>query len=138
MSFHPQTPQSPSQFSPATSSEALTNLSTSMSSSISTLPTPAHSVTGCTSQGDIVMADESPNKRKRPLDDAGDREQKKVHLEDRKLGIEDLHRDVGHKYLLCQTRKTPSAALFSLLSRSGIVTVVGTHYRELLVNTAII
>ena len=129
MSFHPQTPQSPSHFSPATSSEAVSSLSASMTSSTTTLPTPAHSVNGCNSQSDVAMTEDSPNKRKRPLDDAGDREQKKVHLEDRKLGIEDLHRDVGQKYLLCQTRKTPSAALFSLLVRSGIATVVGSFWR---------
>lgn len=137
-SFHPQTPQSPSQCSPATSSETVPSLSHSMSSSTTTLPTPAHSVNGCNSQPDLVMGEESPHKRKRPLDDAGDRDLKKVHLEDRKLGIEDLHRDVGQKYLLCQTRKTPSAALFPFLPRSGIATAVGIFARELLVNTATI
>lgn len=49
------------------------------------------------------MSDESPQKRKRPIDDTGDRDQKKMYLEDGyKLGIDDLHRDVGPKYLLCQ------------------------------------
>jgi hypothetical protein len=52
------------------------------------------------------MEDQS-NKRKRDLRDTGDREQKKPHVEDRKLGIEDLHLDVGKKYLLCRTRKKP-------------------------------
>jgi hypothetical protein len=56
---------------------------------------------------DIVMGEDSPQKRKRPLEDLGDREQKKVHIEDRRLGIENLHLDVGEKYLLCRTRKTP-------------------------------
>jgi hypothetical protein len=56
---------------------------------------------------DITMGDDSPQKRKRPLEDLGDREQKKVHIENCKFGIEDLHLNVGEKYLLCQTRKTP-------------------------------
>ena len=57
------------------------------------------------------MSDESPHKRKRDVDDNGDRHRKKMHFEDSKLGIEDLHLDVGPKYLLCQTRKDPRAAL---------------------------
>lgn len=71
------------------------------------LPTPAHSVNGI-SQNDVVMTDESPQKRKRSMDDTGDRDQKKMYLEEYKLGIDDLHRDVGTKYLLCQA---PHAAL---------------------------
>ncbi|KAH7318517.1 Rox3 mediator complex subunit-domain-containing protein [Stachybotrys elegans] len=105
MSFHPQTPQSPSQFSPGTSSEqASTNLSTSMAST-ATLPTPAHSVSGASYQPESAMTDDTPNKRKRSVEDVGDREgnQKKPHLEERKLGIDDLHCDVGIKHLLCQT-----------------------------------
>lgn len=53
------------------------------------------------------MGDDSPHKRKRPLEDLGDRDQKKAHIEDSKTGIEALHLDVGEKYLLCQTRKAP-------------------------------
>jgi hypothetical protein len=76
------------------------------------LPTPAHSVNGI-SQNDVTMTDDSPQKRKRSIDDTGDRDQKKMYLEDGyKLGIDDLHRDVGQKYLLCQSRKAPLAALF--------------------------
>ncbi|POR39572.1 Mediator of RNA polymerase II transcription subunit 19 [Tolypocladium paradoxum] len=104
MSFHPQTPQSPCRFSPATTaSDPNMSLSSASIATGTTLPTPAHSVNGGNSQPDALMADESPHKRKRPLDDVGDRDQKKMHLEDRKLGIEDLHLDVGDKYLLCQT-----------------------------------
>lgn len=118
MSFHPQTPQSPSQFSPATSSDPSLGSSGSAAAAgtgTTTLPTPAHSVNG-SSQLDSMMLDDSPHKRKRPLEDVGDdRELKKAHVDDYKLAIEDLHRDVGHKYLLLQSRKTPSAALVSLL-----------------------
>lgn len=116
MSFHPQTPQSPSQFSSGTS-DPVSSAATSMTaaSTATTLPTPAHSVNGSASQPDFIMADDSPHKRKRSMDDSGDREQKKIHLEESKLGIEDLHLDVGKKYLLCQTRKTPFAVLFPLL-----------------------
>lgn len=110
MSFHPQTPQSPSHCSPATSSDPVAGNNTSAAQSTSTaaLPTPAHSVNGSNSQIDIAMTDsDSPHKRKRSIDDIGDhRDQKKMHLEDRRLGIEDLHLDVGDKYLLCQSRKT--------------------------------
>jgi len=51
------------------------------------------------------MGGDSPHKRKRDVDDMGSRAQKKVHVEDRNLGIDDLHLDVGEKYLLCRTRK---------------------------------
>jgi hypothetical protein len=56
---------------------------------------------------DPSTVDENLNKRKRDIEDNGDREQKKVHVEDGRLSIEDLHIDVGEKYLLCKTRKTP-------------------------------
>lgn len=118
MSFHPQTPQSPSQLSSGTSEPVLsvaTSMTTTATTTASTLPTPAHSVNGSASHHDVVMADDSPHKRKRSVDDGGGRELKKVHVEESKLGIEDLHLDVGKKYLLCQTRKTPFAALFPLL-----------------------
>jgi hypothetical protein len=80
-------------------------------STTTTLPTPAHSVNGSSLPSemtqDLVMGEDSPHKRKRAIDDVGDREQKKVDVEGRKLGIDDLHLDVGEKYLLCRTRKTP-------------------------------
>jgi hypothetical protein len=128
MSFHPQTPQSPSNFSPRTSDPSVT-FSTSMTSSTSTLPTPAHSVNGSVSQPDVAMADESPNKRKRTLDDLGDRDHKKLHLEESKPGIEDLHRDVGEKYLLCQTpypETLPviSADLYDMFDLTGLAAEV--------------
>jgi hypothetical protein len=53
--------------------------------------------------------EESSNKRKREIEDNGGQEQKKVHVEGRRLGIEDLHLDVGKKYLLCRTRKAPKS-----------------------------
>ncbi|KAK3945068.1 mediator of RNA polymerase II transcription subunit 19 [Diplogelasinospora grovesii] len=110
MSFHPSTPQSPSQLSPCTSdpSTITTNPNSSMTSVTNTLPTPTHSVNGSSGPSetaqDIVMGDDTPHKRKRELDDLGEeRELKKVHIEDRRLGIENLHLDVGDKYLLCRT-----------------------------------
>lgn len=51
--------------------------------------------------------EDATSKRKRDVADLGERAQKKLHVEDRRLGIEDLHLDVGEKYLLCRTRKTP-------------------------------
>ena len=56
---------------------------------------------------DATMTDAYPTKRKYPFDDAGDHEQKKVYLENRRVGIENLHLDVGEKYLLRSTRKAP-------------------------------
>jgi hypothetical protein len=57
---------------------------------------------------DIIMTDVPSNKRKYSFDDAGSREHKKVHLDDpRKISIQDLHLNVGEKYLLCRTRKAP-------------------------------
>jgi hypothetical protein len=91
-----------------------------MTSITTALPTPAHSVNGThpgDSSHDVTMSDvDSPNKRKRESEDTGDQEQKKTHVEDpRRLGIQDLHLDVGPKYLLCRTRK---ATLYSLTARS--------------------
>lgn len=75
--------------------------------STTTLPTPAHSVNGSSIPSDMphdtVMGDDSPHKRKRAIDDMGDRDQKKMQLEDRNIGIRNLHLDVGPKYLLCRT-----------------------------------
>ncbi|KFA54829.1 hypothetical protein S40293_00799 [Stachybotrys chartarum IBT 40293] len=132
MSFHPQTPQSPSQLSPGTttssSEQPSTNLSTSMTSA-TTLPTPAHSVNGASFQPDVAMTDDTPNKRKRALDDNGDRSHKKPHLEERKLGIDDLHCDVGVKYLLCQTPLPESLPrtsddLFAMFDLTGLAAEV--------------
>ncbi|KAI0124201.1 Rox3 mediator complex subunit-domain-containing protein [Xylariales sp. AK1849] len=129
MSFNPQTPQSPSQFSPS-SADPLSSMNSSMTSITTSLPTPAHSVSG-TTQPDITMSDaDSPNKRKRLTDDMGDQEQKKVHLEDpRRLGIENLHLDVGEKYLLCRTphfASYPRASgdLFEMFGLAGIAAEV--------------
>ncbi|KAI0533052.1 Rox3-domain-containing protein [Xylaria digitata] len=107
MSFNPQTPQSPSQFSPSVSDQG-PSTNTSMTSIAASLPTPAHSVNGSNLQldnpQDTVMMDVPLNKRKYSFDDNGTRGHKKVHIEDpRKIGISDLHLDVGEKYLLCRT-----------------------------------
>ncbi|ETS80668.1 hypothetical protein PFICI_08197 [Pestalotiopsis fici W106-1] len=111
MTFNPQTPQSPSQFSPSTADPHSSMNSSMTSVTTASLPTPAHSVNNCDSSHDTTMIDaESPNKRKRLADDTGDQEQKKAHLEDpRRLGIENLHLDVGPKYLLL---RTPHSASF--------------------------
>lgn len=52
-------------------------------------------------------AEEFSSKRKRDLEDHGDREQKKVHVEDSRIRIEDLHLDVGKKYSLCRSPHPP-------------------------------
>ncbi|KAK6066854.1 Rox3 mediator complex subunit [Seiridium cupressi] len=124
MTFNPQTPQSPSQFSPSTA-DPLSSMNSSMTSVTTvSLPTPAHSVNACDSSHDINMTDaDSPNKRKRLAEDSGDHEQKKVHIEDpRRLGIENLHLDVGPKYLLLRTPHSASFARTSedLFERFGL------------------
>lgn len=100
-----------------------------MTTTATTLPTPAHSVSGSISQPDAVMNDDSPHKRKRALDDDGERDQKKVHLENQGLMIEDLHLDVGSKYLLCQkphSQQFPqlSADLYEMFSLTGLAAEV--------------
>ncbi|SPO00722.1 related to Mediator of RNA polymerase II transcription subunit 19 [Cephalotrichum gorgonifer] len=130
---HPQTPQTPSQPSPGMS-DPLPSMSTSMTSVSSTLPTPAHSVTGATSQPsdmshDTAMTDisddSSPHKRKRLSLDTGDQLQKKMHLDTPSLGIEDIHLDVGEKYLLCsrpivRPRYSTSEDLFEVFDLTGL------------------
>lgn len=79
------------------------------------LPTPAHSINGSmsslgfdNSQESVAPSDEASNKRKRDVEDHGDRDQKKIHVEGSRPNIADLHMEVGEKYLLCSTRKIPS------------------------------
>ncbi|KAI1075847.1 Rox3-domain-containing protein [Whalleya microplaca] len=132
MSFNPQTPQSPSQFSPGTADQ-LSSINSSMTSVTTALPTPAHSVTGSghlvDTSHDITMTDDYSHKRKYPFEDTG-HEQKKVHLEDpRKIGIENLHLDVGEKYLLCRTPHSGSVPrmsddLFEKFGLTGIAAEV--------------
>ena len=110
-SDHPQTPQSPSQTSPGPNDPP--SKPTTSPRVNNSLPTPAHSINGSMASAgsvsvlDATHPDEESNKRKRDLDDQGDQEQKKVHVEDSRISIDDLHLDVGKKYLLCRTRKTP-------------------------------
>ncbi|KAI0405242.1 Rox3-domain-containing protein [Xylaria palmicola] len=117
MSFNPQTPQSPSQHSPSVADQGL-SMNTSMTSIAASLPTPAHSVNGSTilhdSSQDTAMTDLSSNKRKCSFDDTRSQAHKKVHLDDpRKIGIQDLHLDVGEKYLLCKTSHSTSSPRLS-------------------------
>jgi len=98
-------------------SDPLSGVNTSMTSISTTLPTPAHSVNGSQlpdMSHDLGMGDDSPQKRKRAVEDVGDREQKKVHIEESKFGIDDLHMDVGEKYLLCKSRKDPFTVAWPL------------------------
>ncbi|KAI1746290.1 Rox3-domain-containing protein [Xylaria scruposa] len=133
MSFNPQTPQSPSQFSPSVVDQGL-SMTTSMTSTAASLPTPAHSVNGSNllpdSSQDTAMTDVSSNKRKYSFDETGAHVHKKVHLDDpRKIGIQDLHLDVGEKYLLCRTPHSISSPrmsedLFEKFGLTGIAAEV--------------
>ncbi|KAM3082208.1 hypothetical protein ACMFMG_004657 [Clarireedia jacksonii] len=104
----PQTPQSPSYTPSATDSSSKTTVSPRINTS---LPTPAHSINGSMSSlnsaVDASQSDDLSNKRKRDVEDHGDRDQKKVHVEDSRLSINDLHQEVGQKYLLCRTQHPP-------------------------------
>src|SRR5262245_48572943 len=129
MSFQPCTPQSPSQFSPSTTDPS-SSLTSSMTAMASTLPTPAHSVNGNTSQPsdiphDLAAGEDSPQKRKRALEDVGDREKKKLHLDGTKLSLNDLHLEVGEKYLLCRRpmarpQYRTSEDLFAMFGLTGL------------------
>ncbi|KAL2119207.1 hypothetical protein VTJ04DRAFT_6167 [Mycothermus thermophilus] len=130
MSSHPQTPQSPSQFSPNVSDLTM-SMTGSAASTTTTLPTPAHSVNGSSLTQDTVMSEDSPqHKRKREIDDMGDRAQKKVQVEDRsRRDLDNLHLDVGEKYLLCRTphpkpRPPISEDLFERYGLQGLASEV--------------
>lgn len=115
-------------------SDPLPSMSTSMTSVTSALPTPAQSVTGASSQlADMahdtsmtdISDDASPHKRKRLAEDAGDQVLKKMHLDTPPLGIEDIHMDVGEKYLLCsrpitRPRYSTSEDLFEMFDLTGL------------------
>ncbi|KAI1822914.1 Rox3-domain-containing protein [Xylaria intraflava] len=132
MSFNPQTPQSPSQFSPSVMDQG-SSMTTSMTSIAASLPTPAHSVNGSNllfeNSHDATMTDVS-NKRKCSFGDSGAHSHKKVHLDDpRKITIHDLHLDVGQKYLLCRTPHSISSPrmsedLFEKFGLTGIAAEV--------------
>ncbi|KAI1110931.1 Rox3-domain-containing protein [Nemania sp. NC0429] len=132
MSFNPRTPQSPSQFSPGVTDQGM-SMNASMTSTATSLPTPAHSVNGSILQPEVshdtLMTDVS-YKRKNSFDDTAARQHKKVHVEDpRKIRIQDLHLDVGEKYLLCRTPHSISSPhmsedLFEAFGLTGIAAEV--------------
>ncbi|KUJ19664.1 Rox3-domain-containing protein, partial [Mollisia scopiformis] len=109
-STQPRTPQSPSQAHPAHELPSKPGTSPRPTNS---LPTPAHSINGSKSYSeafapeliaDVALLNESHNKRKRDIEDNGDQEHKKAHVEISRLSIDDLHLDVGKKYLLCKNQ----------------------------------
>jgi hypothetical protein len=107
---NPQTPQSPSSILFG-ATDLFTKPATPPGTDHSLL-TPAHSINGSMSSNhtehDSVEHNDPSNKRKRDPEDNGDREQKKVHVEESMISIEALHFDVGSKYLFLQNRKVPS------------------------------
>ncbi|KAI9641553.1 hypothetical protein NHQ30_010365 [Ciborinia camelliae] len=104
----PQTPQSPSNTPGSADISSKSKVSPRINTS---LPTPAHSINGSMSTiNSAIEASQSEdlsNKRKRDIEDLGDRDQKKVHVEDSRPSINDLHQEVGKKYLLCRTLHKP-------------------------------
>lgn len=128
MSFHPQTPQSPSHRSPSTTEPSGHSTMTSFTTN---LPTPAHSINGTSlsldSTHDVNMGEDSPQKRKRAQEDVGEQghDQKRLHVDDGLPGINDMHEDVGEKYLLLQKTWQPaqpvlSEDLFEMYDLTGI------------------
>lgn len=101
----------------------MTSMTSSMTSTTVTLPTPAHSVNGSSilseMNNDAVMGEDSPQKRKRSGDE-GERDQKKVDTEGRRYGIEKLHMNMDEKYLLCRTRKAPPSLALNGIVGSGV------------------
>lgn len=117
MSYHPQTPQSPSQNSPATT-DATSNVNSTMSSFTTALPTPAHSINGTNlpseASQDVIMGGDSPQKRKREHGDHGEHaREKRVHIDDGIPSMDAIHQDVGEKYLLGKRTWTPARPLLS-------------------------
>ncbi|KAJ4404094.1 hypothetical protein N0V82_010560 [Gnomoniopsis sp. IMI 355080] len=117
MSYHPQTPQSPSQNSPATT-DATSNVNSTMSSFTTALPTPAHSINGTNlpseANQDVTMGGESPQKRKRENADHGEHaREKRVHIDDGIPSMDAIHEEVGEKYLLGKRTWTPARPLLS-------------------------
>ncbi|KUI71766.1 Mediator of RNA polymerase II transcription subunit 19 [Cytospora mali] len=128
MSFHPQTPQSPSHFSPSTTEPTVHSTMTSFTTN---LPTPAHSINGTSlsldSTHDMGMGEDSPQKRKRAQEDVGGQghDEKRLHVDDGLPSIKDMHEDVGEKYLLLQKTWQPaqpvlSEDLFEMYDLTGI------------------
>lgn len=134
-SDHPPSPQSPSQLT--FDSTDLPHKPATSPRISNSLPTPAHSINGSMSSttsdltADASHVEELSNKRKRDLEDQGEREQKKVHVEDSRISIKDLHLDVGQKYLLCRTPHPVGAVPFSadLFERYGLSDVAQTVAR---------
>lgn len=110
----PQTPQSPFNTPASTDTSSKSIVSPRLNTS---LPTPAHSINGSMSNINSTtegsQAEDLSTKRKRDIEDSGDRDQKKVHVEDSRPSIDDLHQDVGRMYYLCKTRKNPFFLNFS-------------------------
>lgn len=137
MSFQPQTPQSPSQFSPATT-DPVSSVNSTMTSFTTALPTPAHSVNGSNLPSDpahdVTMGGDSPQKRKREQGDNGGRErEKRVQIDDGIPNIEEMHEDVGEKYLLLKKKWQPAKPLCSddLFETYGLTGIAGDVARVL-------
>ncbi|ESZ94517.1 hypothetical protein SBOR_5097 [Sclerotinia borealis F-4128] len=99
----PQTPQSPSNTPGSSDISSKSIVSPRIHTS---LPTPAHSTNGRmstnNSAADAFQSEDLSNKRKRDIEDSGDRDLKKVHVEDRRPSIDDLHQKVGKQYFVCR------------------------------------
>ncbi|OWP05019.1 hypothetical protein B2J93_589 [Marssonina coronariae] len=127
----PRTPETPSQKSPNHSS--LPSKPVTSPAGPHSILTPARSVSGSMSSANIetsdgFLHDDSSLKRKREVEDHGDQEMKKVHVEEpeiRKVTIEDISEDVGALYLFCkkphQSRLPPLTV--DLFERYGLTAI---------------
>lgn len=119
----PRTPQSPLN--------AAAGMSDNRSSS---LPLSKESATSAPMSIDTSVPNEdASHKRKREEQDIGDRQEKKLHVEDRELRMEDLHQDVGYIYQLCRTPHPPqqpdlSEDLFDIYNLNGVAAKVARFF----------
>ncbi|KAG9240465.1 Rox3 mediator complex subunit-domain-containing protein [Calycina marina] len=141
-SNHPPSPQSPDQ--PSFDSHDIHHKLPTSPGVGGSLPTPAHSINGSMSTLDVIAeaahSEEISNKRKRDLEDTGDRDQKKVHIESSGVSINDLHRNVGPKYRLCKTPYNESPVpyqddLFALYGLEDLAALVAREHPDGTKNT---
>lgn len=108
----PRTPQSPLNGQPQPRPSAALALATAQLHNMHDMN--SHSITGTEASTTSPLAvdanmngrnDDGSLKRKHEFEENGEHKDKKLHVEDRKPCISDLHIDVGKIYQLCRTRK---------------------------------
>ncbi|PBP24822.1 putative Mediator of RNA polymerase II transcription subunit 19 [Diplocarpon rosae] len=128
----PRTPETPSQTSPNHSS--LPSKPVNSPAGPHSILTPARSVNGSMSSATVeipsegFLQEDSCHKRKRDVEDHGDQEMKKLHVEEpeiQKVTIEDISEDVGALYLFCKKPHQPRLPPLTtdLFERYGLTSI---------------